>query len=208
MRLALVGKPLSGKGTQAFLLSQKLHLVHISLGELFRKEIQKKTVLGRQVASYIAGGKLVPTPFLLPLLIKHLPHNDFILDGVPRSLAQAQILERFWPIDLLIEIRCPNTIIFQRASARRICPGCGRIYGLHIVPQKKGICDVCKRQLEKRPDDRLKTVKERLRIYKKDTEPLVDFYTKKNRYFSVSGEESIAHVQKTLLNRLKYFGVF
>ena len=203
MKIILLGKPLSGKGTQASFLAKKLHIPHISTGTLLRKEIQRKSALGRKVALLLEKGKLVPDPLMFTLLKKHLPQKNFILDGYPRTLAQAQDLEKICSLDLVLEISCPDQVILQRSAARKSCRECGEVYGLHIPPKKKDICDRCQGVLEQRSDDRVSTVKKRLAIYAKETKPLLSFYQKKNISLSVPGDSSLAFLHRKMLQKIE-----
>ena len=203
MRLVLLGKPLSGKGTQARFLSQKIKIPTFSLGDILRKECKNKTVLWKKIEPNITKGKLVSDMIILPLLQEYLPKKNFILDGYPRNTAQAKKLDRFCSLDLVIDIHCSNGIILRRIRARETCLHCGRIYGLDIPPKKKGICDFCKKKLVHRTDDTLKTVKKRLQVYTKETKPLIQFYQKKDIYFKVNGGWNIALIQKRILRKIE-----
>ncbi len=202
MRLVLLGKPLSGKGTQAELLSQKLHIRTFSVGEILRKEIEKKTKLGKNAQKYMEKGKLVPDSIILPLVKKYLPQKGFILDGFPRDLVQAEALEKMRSIDFVIDVHCPQSLLLKRATSRRECLGCGKIYGLEFPTQKKGVCDHCQGKLVQRKDDRESTVRKRLLVYDKQTKPLIAFYKKKGLYRKVSGQKDVAFVQKQIFQIL------
>ncbi len=199
MKFVLLGKPLSGKGTQAQLLSKKLKIPIISLGEIFRKELEKKTKLGKEAQVYMRKGKLVPDKLILPVLIKHLPKKSFILDGFPRNITQAEALEKIVSINFAIDVYCPQSLLLKRAGSRRECLGCGKIYGLEFPVKKKGICDNCQGKLRKRKDDKESTVRKRLKVYDKQTAPLISFYKKKGLYTRVSGEKGVSFVQKQIL---------
>src|SRR3989344_5488445 len=136
MKLVLLGKPLSGKGTQAALLSKALDISVLSLGALFRREVEKKSVLGKKVEKYMKKGTLVPHSVTFPFLQKYLPKKDFILDGYPRNLAQAKALEKMCSLDFVIDVHCSNRLIQKRIMARRSCPKCGKIYGLAVYPKQ------------------------------------------------------------------------
>lgn len=202
MKLILLGKPLSGKGTQAEMLSKKLRVPVFSLGEILRREFEKKTALGRKAEKYMERGALVPETIILPLVKKHLPRKSFILDGFPRDLAQARYLETLTPLDIVIDVHCSNALIRKRTLARRSCTRCGKIYGLDVKEEKKGFCS-CGGHLERRKDDTVATVTKRLETYEKQTAPLITFYKKKKLYRKVSGERKIAFVQKEILGILK-----
>ncbi|MDP3728386.1 MAG: nucleoside monophosphate kinase [bacterium] len=201
MKLVLLGKPLSGKGTQAALLSRALDIPVLSFGALFRREVEKKSVLGKNVEEYMKKGKLVPNRFTFPLLQKYLPKKDFILDGFPRNLAQAKALEKMCSIDFVIDVHCSNRLIQKRIMARRSCPKCGKIYGLDVQPLTKGIC-ACGARLIQRKDDTKAIVKKRLAVYTKQSAPLIAYYKHKKIYLQVSGEKNRYSLGKTILKKI------
>ncbi len=203
MKLILLGKPLSGKGTQAEFLSIKLNIKHVSTGELLRTEIKRKTDLGGKIAPLLAKGKLVPDIITFSVLKKNLPKKNFILDGFPRNLKQEKLLEKITNIDLVVDIACSDRTILKRAKSRFSCEKCGAIYGLNFPPKKKGICNTCKKELIRRPDDEPSTVKERLEVYRKLTFPLIDFYKKKKIYFFANGEKDVIKVQKQIIQKIE-----
>jgi len=181
MKLVLLGKPLSGKGTQAALLSKALDISVLSLGALFRREVEKKSVLGKKVEKYMKKGTLVPHSVTFPFLQKYLPKKDFILDGYPRNLAQAKALEKMCSLDFVIDVHCSNRLIQKRIMARRSCPKCGKIYGLDVHPPKEGICS-CGATLIQRKDDTKAIVQKRLAVYTKQSASLISYYKHKGIY--------------------------
>ena len=203
MKIILLGKPLSGKGTQAALLSKKLSIPHLSTGDLLREQLEKKTALGKKAKSYMDDGGLVPDSLVFSLLKKKLSlQKGFLLDGFPRDIVQAEALEKIVSVDLAIDVECSDRLIIKRTVSRRMCEKCGAIYGLDVRPRKKGICS-CGGKLFQRKDDNEKTIRKRLTVYNKESFPLISFYKKKKKYFSVSGDAPIADVQRKILRRIE-----
>ena len=202
MKLIILGKPSSGKGTQAKLLAEKLNLKHISTGDLLREELKLKTPLAKKVESYMKAGSLVPDSWILELIKNNLPEDNYILDGFPRSLSQAESLAKITKINLVLDLFCEDDLIIKRTITRRICPNCGAIYGLTLIPKVKDICDKCGSSLYQRPDDNEKTIKNRLQVYNNDTSPLIDYYKKRNIYSKVDGSLSIKEVQSLALKKI------
>ena len=202
MKLIILGKPSSGKGTQAKLLAQKLNLKHISTGDLLRHELKLKTPLAEKAESYMKTGSLVPDSLIIELLKNNLPNDDYILDGFPRSLSQAEELEKIIKIDLVIDLFCEDDLIIKRTIERRICQSCGAIYGLTIPSKVPNVCDKCGSSLYQRPDDNEETIKNRLNVYNKETSPLIDYYKHKDLYFLVDGSLQISEVQDLAMKKI------
>lgn len=203
MRLVLIGKPLSGKGQQAHILEKLLHLPRICPGELIRKEIQKQTPLGKTMNKYVSRGLLVPPKILFPFLKKHLQRNNFILDGFPRSIQQAQLLEKITPPDLAIELVCSKRTIMKRARHRYICLHCGSVYGVDVPAKKKGLCDKCQTRLIQRADDQISVVRKRLTVYEKETRPLRYLYHAQKKYIRVNGEQPFLKVSNKIVQLVR-----
>lgn len=202
MKLIILGKPSSGKGTQAKILAETLNLKHISTGDLLRNELKLNTLLAKKAESYIKSGSLVPDSLIIEFLKKNLPKDHYILDGFPRSLSQAEALDKITKIDLVIDLFCEDSLIIKRTLSRRICPNCNAIYGLTLLTNVKDICDKCGSKLYQRPDDNEETIKNRLDVYSKDTFPLINYYKSKNIYFKIDGSLPIPEVQELMLKKI------
>ena len=219
MYIIMLGKPGSGKGTVGKMLSESLGIIHISSGELFRSYIKKAGEIGKQIDNYISKGNLVPDDLAIKLVEQRLSEpdctNGVILDGFPRTVKQAAELERFLTnnnkkIDIVVELDLSDKDIIDRIVKRRVCPNkdCREVYNLEFKnPKVENVCDICGSQLEKREDDSIETVKERLRIYYETADKLVDYYRKQNLLYAVklnlhSGKtsEDVAKEVKEYLN--------
>ncbi len=200
MRLIFLGPPGSGKGTHSKILSKKLGIRHISTGDLIREEEENETELGKQFKKYTEKGKLVPDELVIALLKKHLPKENFILDGFPRTLEQAKALESITRIDKVIVLEVDEKEIIARLTSRLQCPKCGRIYGKDLRPKEDEICDVCKVKLIRRTDDKPEVIKERLELYKKETLPVIRYYEKKGIVKRVNANGSVEEVAKRVYN--------
>ena len=184
MKIVMLGPPGSGKGTYAFRLTKILGVPHISTGDMVREEIKAQTELGKKIKEYSDKGELVPDEIIINLLAERLRKPDaqkgFILDGFPRTLRQAEALEEISKIDLVINLNVPDEIIVQRLSNRLVCKRCGAIYNrLTLKPKVNGVCDVCGGELYQREDDKPEVIQERLKVYRRNTAPLIEYYRKK-----------------------------
>ena len=205
MNLILLGAPGAGKGTQAELLVHKLSIPAISTGNMLREAIAEGTELGMKAKSYMDGGNLVPDELILGIVADRVAQPDcaggFILDGVPRTLAQAEALEaKGVKIDYVVDIEVPDSEIEGRMTGRRVCGRCGASY--HIVahpPKIDSICDECGGELVIRKDDAPETVRNRLKVYHSTTEVLKDFYGKLGRLVKVDGCQSIEKANEDIL---------
>jgi adenylate kinase len=182
MNLIFLGPPGAGKGTVAARLKDILSIPHISTGDLFRAAIKNQTELGKKVKSIIDAGNLVPDELTVALVKERLEDKDtaegFILDGFPRTIAQAEALKEFGNIDSVINLQVAEEKIIKRLSGRRLCKECGEGYHVEYMPPKEeGKCDKCGGELYIRKDDNIDSIKNRLEVYAKETAPLIDYYT-------------------------------
>lgn len=204
MNLVLMGLPGAGKGTQAEQIVDKYHIPHISTGDMFRAAIKDNTELGLQAKSFMDKGELVPDEVTVGIvrerLLKDDCKNGFLLDGFPRTVAQAEALESILTdmnrkIDYVINIQVPEEILVERLTGRRICKSCGATYHLVFNPPKEAeVCNRCEGELYQRPDDNEETVQNRLNVNIKQTQPLLDFYNEKGYLRNINGEQDIDKV--------------
>ena len=205
MNLILLGAPGAGKGTQAELLMQKLAIPSISTGNMLREAMRNGTALGKQVKQYMDEGLLVPDELILGIVVERVAapdcKNGFILDGVPRTLNQAEALEaKGVKIDHVVSIEIDDAVIEGRMTGRRACTACGATY--HIVanpPKVEGVCDLCGGELTIRKDDAPETVRKRLEVYHASTEILKDFYAKMGKLRLIEGNQSIESANEDIL---------
>lgn len=184
MRLIFLGPPGAGKGTLAKMLASDQGSAHISTGDLFREAIANKTELGLQVKAVIEKGDLVPDDLTIKLVEERIGRPDcaagFILDGFPRTIPQAEALGKLVEVDGTVNFQLSDEVVVGRLSGRRLCPSCGKIYHIITMPPKKSeICDACGSGLIIRKDDQIDSIKNRLNVYKDQTEPLIAYYTKR-----------------------------
>ena len=212
MKIIMLGAPGAGKGTQAKMIAEKYGLPHISTGDIFRANIKNGTELGKEAKEYMDKGLLVPDELTVRLLLDRVAQDDckngYVLDGFPRTIPQAEVLDEKLSdlgekVDYAINVDVPDENIVNRMSGRRACLSCGATY--HIVsipPKKEGICDVCGSELVLRDDDKPETVQNRLKVYHDQTQPLINFYEKKGVLRSVDGtlpmEEVFTAITKIL----------
>lgn len=209
MKLILLGAPGAGKGTQAEFICNHLCIPAISTGNIIRAALKAGTEMGVKAKEFIDKGQLVPDEVVIGIIKERLAEDDckngFILDGFPRTIPQAQALDTMGiEIDKVIDIEVPDEKIVERMSGRRVCPSCGNSYHLiYKKPAKDGICNSCGAELVIRADDHPDTVKERLEVYHSQTEPLKDFYSKKNKLFIVQGQEEVKDTSALVLKALE-----
>ena len=197
MKIIMLGAPGAGKGTQAKMIADKYGVPHISTGDIFRANIKNGTELGMEAKKYMYQGLLVPDEPTVRILLDRVAQDDckngYVLDGFPRTIPQAEVLDSELTklgdhIDYAINVDVPDENIVKRMSGRRACLTCGATYHIeHVPPKKEGICDVCGSELVLRDDDKPETVKNRLNVYHEQTQPLIDFYTEKGVLKTVDG---------------------
>ena len=212
MKIIMLGAPGAGKGTQAKMIADKYGVPHISTGDIFRANIKNGTELGMEAKKYMDQGLLVPDELTVRILLDRVAQDDckngYVLDGFPRTIPQAEVLDSELTklgdhIDYAINVDVPDENIVKRMSGRRACLTCGATYHIeHVPPKKEGICDVCGSELVLRDDDKPETVKNRLNVYHEQTQPLIDFYTEKGVLKTVDGtvpmEEGFAAITAIL----------
>ncbi|MEG1613442.1 MAG: adenylate kinase [Clostridia bacterium] len=194
MNIILLGAPGAGKGSQASIISAKYNIPHISTGDILRRNIKEQTQLGKLAKSYIDAGGLVPDDVVIDIVKNRLTEADaqkgYILDGFPRTLPQAEALDRVANIDIVLNIVVPFEIIEERLTGRRVCI-CGATY--HISTLKDNICQKCGQPLFIRDDDKIETVKARLQVYLKQTAPLIEYYEAKGLVKNILGRDTVEH---------------
>jgi adenylate kinase len=209
MNLILLGAPGAGKGTQAEVICDKLQIPAISTGNILREAVKNGTELGIKAKGYMESGALVPDEVVIGILKDRIAEDDckngFILDGFPRTVPQAEALEKMGVvIDKVIEIFVPDEKIEQRLSGRRVCEACGASYHVDYKPSKvDGVCDKCGGKTVQRRDDQPETIKERLRVYHEQTAPLKDYYAKRGKLTVVEGQEEVADTTKLTLKAIE-----
>jgi adenylate kinase len=208
-KIVFLGPPGSGKGTQAQLLSKNFSIPHISTGDIFRKIIKtgKPKKLADSIKKYVQSGLLVPDDIVFKSLFSVIKNKKYyILDGFPRNINQAKLLDEALKkdgIDKVIYFKVSDKEIIKRLTSRRTCPKCGKVYNIYTLkPKNDNLCDVCKVELIIRDDDKLETVKKRLEVYKKDTLPLLDYYKKKKLLVTINAEDKIENVYKKMCDVL------
>ena len=209
MKLILLGAPGAGKGTQAEIISKKLNIPTISTGNILRAAVANGTPVGLKAKEYMDAGKLVPDDVIIGVITERLTEadcqNGYILDGVPRTIAQAEALEKAGVnFDAVVSIEISDEEIEQRMTGRRTCIKCGATY--HVVaapPKQEGICDKCGSVLEQRKDDKPETVKARLVTYHQETEPLKDFYAERGVLKSIQNQPTIEATNAVIMEVLK-----
>nr|WP_255724657.1 adenylate kinase [Shimazuella soli] len=209
----MMGLPGAGKGTQAALIVEKLHIPHISTGDMFRAAVKEETPLGVEAKSYMDQGALVPDRVTIGIVRDRLGKDDcesgFLLDGFPRTVPQAEALDELLSdlgkeIDYVIYIEVSQQELISRLTGRRICSNCGTTFHLQFAPPKvAGVCDRCGGSLYQREDDQEETVAKRLQINQEQTEHLIRYYTAKEKLVRVDGEQPIEQVTETIFSKIR-----
>ena len=212
MNLMVFGAPGAGKGTQAKFLVERYNIPQISTGDMLRAAIVEETQMGMEAKKYMDAGELVPDSTIIGIIKERLEKDDcqngFILDGFPRTIAQAEALQALMQesgkkLDRVLSFDVPDKLIIQRIAGRRICPKCGASYHIEFnTPKKNGICDVCGTELIIRKDDNADTVKNRLENYYKQTAPLIDFYKNLGVFAQIDGSQELNKVSKEMLSKV------
>lgn len=213
MKIIMLGAPGAGKGTQAKMIADKYHVPHISTGDIFRANIKNGTELGMEAKKYMDQGLLVPDELTVKILLDRVAEEDckegYLLDGFPRTIPQAEVLDKALTelgdeIDYAINVDVPDENIVKRMSGRRACLSCGSTYHMeHIPPQKEGVCDKCGNELVLRDDDKPETVLNRLEVYHKQTQPLIQFYEEKGVLRTVDGTKPMKEVFDSIVEILE-----
>lgn len=197
MKIIMLGAPGAGKGTQAKMIAEKYGIPHVSTGDIFRANIKNGTELGMEAKKYMDQGLLVPDELTVKILLDRVAQADcekgYVLDGFPRTIPQAEVLDKALSelgdaIDYAINVDVPDENIVKRMSGRRACVNCGATYHIeHVPPKKEGVCDKCGSELVLRDDDKPETVLNRLKVYHDQTQPLIEFYSAKGVLRTVDG---------------------
>ena len=209
MNLILLGAPGAGKGTQAEILCESLNIPTISTGNMIREALKSGTEMGLKAKAYIEAGQLVPDEVVIGIVDERLRQDDckngFILDGFPRTIPQAEALDRMGvTIDRVVDINVPDEVIARRVSGRRVCLDCGNTYHIETKkPRVDGVCDRCGSTLVQRKDDQPETVQERLSVYHAQTEPLRDYYAAAGKLLVMDGQMGIQEIAEKTLEQLK-----
>ena len=213
MKIIMLGAPGAGKGTQAKMIAEKFGVPHISTGDIFRANIKEGTELGMEAKKYMDQGLLVPDELTVKILLDRVAREDcadgYVLDGFPRTIPQAEVLDAALEklnekIDYAVNVDVPDENIVKRMSGRRACPKCGATFHVeHIPPKQEGICDSCGGELVLRDDDRQETVQIRLKVYHDQTQPLIDYYGKKGVLKSVDGTVEMQKVFQAISDIIK-----
>ena len=212
MKIIMLGASGAGKGTQAKMIADKFGIPHISTGDIFRANIKNGTDLGKKAKEYMDKGQLVPDELTVEILLDRVAQDDckngYVLDGFPRTIPQADVLDKELTklgdkVDYAINVDVPDENIVRRMSGRRACLKCGATYHIeHIPPKQEGICDTCGSELVQRDDDKPETVQNRLKVYHEQTQPLIEYYDGKNILRTVDGTKDMQEVFNSIVSIL------
>ena len=212
MKIIMLGAPGAGKGTQAKMIAEKYSIPHVSTGDIFRANIKDQTELGMEAKKYMDQGLLVPDELTVKILLDRVAKDDckngYVLDGFPRTIPQAEVLDKAVSelnesIDFAINVDVKDENIVKRMSGRRACLKCGATYHIeHIPPKKEGICDKCGSELVLRDDDKPETVQKRLNVYHEQTQPLIDYYEGKGLVRNIDGTKDLNDVFEDIVKVL------
>ncbi len=213
MNIIFLGPPGAGKGTQAKILVEKYEIPQISTGDMLREHVKNGTELGLKAKEYMEKGQLVPDEIILGMVKERLSQPDaqkgFILDGFPRTVAQAEALDKMLDemgkkIEYVLALMVPDEELVTRLTGRRTCKKCGMMYHIKFKPPKEeGKCDACGGELYQRPDDNEETVRNRLKVYHETTAPLIDYYRKKGVLYEIDGAKTIEEITQQIINILE-----
>ncbi|MBC7087054.1 MAG: adenylate kinase [Tissierellales bacterium] len=213
MRLILLGPPGAGKGTQASAIVKRYNIPHISTGDIFRMNIKENTPLGKEVKHYLDAGLLVPDELVVDIVKDRIKKSDckngFLLDGYPRTIKQAEVLDEELAkmgtkLDAAINIFLDTQLLIERAVGRRLCKNCGATYHIKFHPPKQqGICDKCGGELYQRDDDKEETIKKRIEVYINQTKPLIEYYKNREILVNIDGSQSIENTFDQIINALE-----
>jgi len=203
MNVVILGSPGVGKGTYAKILSEKYDIPRISTGDLFREAIRDETELGKKIKDYVSRGDLAPDEITIELVKGRLGRDDckngFFLDGFPRTVAQAEALEKFKKIDKVLNFVASDWVILSRLGGRRTCRECGAIYHIEEIPPKvEGICDLCSGKLYQRSDETPQAIKNRLRVYREKTKPVLDYFRRKGLLADIDANHPFEEIDKVI----------
>lgn len=209
-RLVILGKQGAGKGTQCVRLSRHFVVPHISTGDMFRAEVRTGSDLGRRVQGYLDAGQLIPDDVVMSVIDQRLHQPDalgrgFVLDGVPRTLSQADELDRIiapLSLDLVVSLEVPLETVLERLATRMVCADCQTNYSRQSLPKVKGVCDVCGGEVVSRRDDNGDAIAQRLKLYEEQTAPLLDHYASRGILLEVDGSGPVDEVTLELITRV------
>ncbi len=216
-RLAIImlGPPGAGKGTQARMIGEELRIPHISTGDMLRDALDRQTELGKKAKPFMESGSLVPDELVDAIVAERLAREDcaggFILDGYPRTIAQADnlrsILQKDGTRALTIGIEVPDHVLIERLSSRWTCPKCGKMFNANLDPDKAaGLCDKCQSRLIQRKDDKAEVISERLEVYRKLTQPLIEYFRNQGSYVEIDGNRPVNEIFASIMSLIASYG--